>query len=290
MTFGVLGSGSGGNSAVVRGPEGLILIDAGLSARQIRDRMAALGLSTQDLAAVLLTHEHGDHTRGLDVLMKGELDQVPVFANTHTAELVRRQCRFPKRWKLVETGAAFEVAGLVVQTFPVPHDAADPMGFVLENRASRSRLGVVSDLGHCPPPLLGRLRDLDALFIEANYCPDLLAGDTRRPWGTKQRIASRHGHLSNEQCAEIVAQIALPRLRRLLLGHLSSDCKCPTRAATVIARILEEKGLPLPEIHCACQHEPTGIFSVTAPPLPAPAPIEGPAFGAQAMWQLEFTL
>lgn len=134
------------------------------------------------------------------------------------------------------------------------------------------------------------LRDLDALFIEANYCPDLLANDTKRPWGTKQRIASRHGHLSNEQCAEIVAQIALPRLRRLLLGHLSSDCNCPDRAAMVIGQFLAQKGLPLPEIHCACQHEPTGIFDVTAPPLPTVEPVEVPVFGAAAMWQMEFSL
>lgn len=271
MRFSVLGSGSGGNGAVVAGPTGALLIDVGLSAKQILVRLARVGLAPTDVRGVLLTHEHGDHIRGLDVLMRGPLRGVPVFANPHTSEMVRLSLRSPVTWKLVETGSRFEWAGWRIETFSVPHDAVDPMGFVIE-RAERHaqehaqehvesargpRLGVISDLGHATTAVLGRLTDLDGLFVEANYCPDLLAADTRRPWATKQRIASRHGHLSNDQAAELVAQVLSPRLRRLWLGHLSSDCNHPDVATAVLRRALDARSAAHVEILCASQNEPT---------------------------------
>jgi len=264
MRFSVLGSGSGGNGAVVAGPEGALLIDAGLSAKQIISRIERVGLRPSEIRGVLLTHEHGDHTRGLDVLLRGPLAGVPVFANSHTSEMVRRSLRARVTWRLVETGGAFEWAGWRVETFSVPHDAVDPMGFVIERVNDGShhppaspRLGVISDLGHATPAVIGRLRDLDGLFVEANYCPQLLAADTRRPWATKQRISSRHGHLSNDQTAELVTQIVSPRLRRLWLGHLSSDCNRPEVATAVLRHALLARAANHVEIFCARQDEPT---------------------------------
>jgi phosphoribosyl 1,2-cyclic phosphodiesterase len=263
MRFSILGSGSGGNGAVVAGPGGALLIDVGLSAKQIVARLERVGLAPSAVRGVLLTHEHGDHTRGLDVLMRGALSGVPVFANAHTSEMVRRSLRAPVSWRLVETGSRFEWAGWNIETFSVPHDAVDPMGFVIEcapaagEPASGARLGVVSDLGHATTAVLGRLTELDGLFVEANYCPQLLAADTRRPWATKQRIASRHGHLSNDQAAELVAQIVSPRLRRLWLGHLSSDCNHPEVATAVLRRALAARAAGHVEICCASQDEPT---------------------------------
>lgn len=263
MRFSVLGSGSGGNGAVVAGPDGALLIDVGLSARQVLARLERVGLTPSEVRGVLLTHEHGDHTRGLDVLMRGPLAGVPVFANRHTSEMVRRSLRAPVTWKLVETGSGFEWAGWRIETFSVPHDAVDPMGFVIERCGEATpagrgpRLGVISDLGHATTAVVGRLSDLDGLFVEANYCPNLLAADTRRPWATKQRIASRHGHLSNDQAAELVGQVLSPRLRRLWLGHLSSDCNHPDVATAVLRRALEARAAAHVEILCASQDEPT---------------------------------
>lgn len=262
MRFSILGSGSGGNAAVVDGPEGALLIDAGLSARQILTRLAHIGLAPQRLRGVLLTHEHGDHTRGLDVLLRGPLAEVPVFANPHTSEVVRRQLRASAQWRLVETGSVFSWAGWQVETFSVPHDAVDPMGFVIQRGVTGPRLGLVSDLGHATTLVQARLRDLDALFLEANYCPQLLAADMKRPWATKQRIASRHGHLSNDQAAALTAAIASPRLRRLWLGHLSGDCNSPDVALSVFRRTVPDLTA---EIVCACQAEPTPWASVEAP-------------------------
>lgn len=263
MRFSILGSGSGGNGAVVTGPDGALLIDVGLSSRQIIARLARVGVEPSAVRGVLLTHEHGDHIRGLDVLMRGPLAGVPVFSNAHTSEMVRRSLRSPVSWRLVETGSGFEWAGWRIETFSVPHDAVDPMGFVIERASGAgaegagTRLGVVSDLGHATTAVLGRLKELDGLFIEANYCPQLLAADTRRPWATKQRISSRHGHLSNDQAAELVAQIVSPRLRRLWLGHLSSDCNHPEVATAVLRRALDARSAGHVEICCASQNEPT---------------------------------
>jgi phosphoribosyl 1,2-cyclic phosphodiesterase len=274
MKLGVLGSGSAGNCAVVIGPGGPVLVDAGLSARQILSRLGGLGIAAESLCAVLLTHEHGDHTRGLDVLLRDALVGVPVYCNHHTCQVLRPGLRHDKRWRLIETGGTFEIAGLRVETFSVPHDAVDPIGFVIESSLTGSRLGIVSDLGHPTSNVLLRLRDLDAAFLEANYCPTRLANDTRRPWATKQRIASRHGHLSNDQAAELAAAIASPRLRHLLIGHLSQDCNDPATATAVISAGLARRGFGGIEIMCALQDDPVSLFPVLPPPgfLPEPIP------------------
>lgn len=260
MRFSILGSGSGGNGAVVAGPEGALLIDAGLSARQMLARLEQVGLAASAVRGVLLTHEHSDHVRGLDVLLRGPLAGVPVFANPRTSEMVRRALRAPAVWKLVETGSHFDWAGWRIETFAVPHDAVDPMGFVIERgggAAGSRRLGVISDLGHATAGVIGRLRDLDGLFVEANYCPNLLAADTKRPWSTKQRIAGRHGHLSNDQAAELVTQVLSPRLRRLWLGHLSSDCNRPEVATAVLRQALAARAASHVQVLCASQEVPT---------------------------------
>jgi phosphoribosyl 1,2-cyclic phosphodiesterase len=262
MHFSVLGSGSGGNGAVVAGPEGALLIDAGLSARQTLSRLEAVGVAAAAVRGVLLTHEHGDHTRGLDVLLRGPLAGVPVFANPHTCEMLRPTLRSAAAWRLVETGSVFDCAGWRVETFSVPHDAVDPMGFVIGDRAGAARLGVLSDLGHSTTAVLARLRELDALFVEANHCPRLLAADTRRPWSTKQRIAGRHGHLSNDQAAALVVEVLSPRLQRLWLGHLSADCNCPTVATEVVRRALASRSADHVEVWCAGQHEPTPLTPI----------------------------
>lgn len=275
MQFSVLGSGSGGNSAVAANAHGALLIDAGLSTKQIVARLARIDVPLSAIKGILLTHEHGDHTRGLDVLLRGPLAGVPVFANAHTAEMVRRSLRAPVAWRLVETGSRFEWAGWQVETFSVPHDAVDPMGFVLERLqpGGGPRLGVVSDIGHATTSVIARLRELDALFVEANYCPQLLAADTKRPWATKQRISSRHGHLSNDQAAQLVADILTPRLRRLWLGHLSSDCNRPDVAAAVLRRALTGLAAACPEILCATQHEPTPLCPISQAAAHAKPPV-----------------
>lgn len=245
MRFIVLGSGSGGNAAVVEAGGVRLLIDAGLSAKQLVDRMKASGIDPASLDAVLLTHEHGDHVRGLRVLMKSL--PAPVYATPSTAMIVRDGGVDTAAWKIFESGAQFHFNGLSVQSFAVPHDAVEPVGYVF--RHEEKSFGLLSDTGHVTKLIAERLRGVHALFVEANYDDDLLEADMKRPWSTKQRISSRHGHLSNAQTAALVAELAPAGLRRVVLGHLSRDCNHPEKAIAAI-----RAGVPMiADIACAPQ-------------------------------------
>src|SRR5450432_2168842 len=203
--FTVLGSGSAGNCALVETERVRILVDAGLSARQILNRLALLGLKPDEIDAVLLTHEHGDHTGGLEVLCRRW--DVPIYTNALTADALRHagQLESHRNWRLFQTGRDFAVEDIDIQNFQVPHDAADPVGFVL-NHASGA-LGVLTDLGQVTKLAFTRIRHVTTLFIETNHDGPLLQQDTKRPWSVKQRILSRHGHLSNDAAAVAVGEL-----------------------------------------------------------------------------------
>lgn len=249
--FSVLGSGSAGNCAVVRSAQSMVLIDAGLSSKQLTLRLAALEVALPGLDGILLTHEHGDHTRGLDVFLKDK--QVPVYCNVRTAEVLRRGLRSQVEWRVFESGDRFGVGDLEVQSFYVPHDAVEPMGYVI--RCRRAAFGVVSDIGHATTLVQEHLRGVDTLYVEANYDEAMLQNDTRRPWATKQRISSRHGHLSNRQTADLVEAVASPRLHQVVLGHLSRDCNHPDVARKAVEERLKRAGLEGVQVLCAHQDE-----------------------------------
>lgn len=256
----VLGSGSSGNSALVCHGETRILVDAGLSARQIRERLGAVGVDPESLSAVVLTHEHGDHTRGLSVFCKKR--PLPVYATMRTAAIVREGLASPVSWVQFEAGDSFRIDAVEVHSFPVPHDAVDPVGYLFD--CGRSRLGVLSDVGQVTKLIQERLRDVDTLFAEANYDETLLMNDTKRPWSTKQRIGNRHGHLSNDQTAELVASVASDRLHRVVLGHLSSDCNEPAIAVAAVAKALRAAGREDVAVECAGRHEALPLCPVGA--------------------------
>ena len=258
IRFAVLGSGSKGNSAVVECAGVRLLIDAGLSAKQLTLRLGLVGIDPASLHGVLLTHEHGDHVRGLKILLKQHA--LPVYATGQTAKVVRQAGIDGGIWKTFETGQSFTIGKAVVHSFAIQHDAVDPVGFVIGS-ASR-RFGFVSDVGHVTSSMTDSLRDLHGLFVEANYDQDLLEADTKRPWSIKQRIVSRHGHLSNDQVASLIRDIAHAELGRVVLGHLSSDCNTPEIILGRLRECLGELGHGHVGLHCAGQHEPTEWFKV----------------------------
>lgn len=272
--FSVLGSGSAGNSTLVRSAGAAVLVDAGLSARQLDLRMASLELDGLELQGILLTHEHGDHTRGLDVFLRNR--KVPVYCSVRTAEVLRKGIRSEVEWRLFESGDRFRIGDLDVQSFYVPHDAVEPMGYVI--RRADAAFGVVSDIGHATTLVQEQLRGVDSLYLEANYDEAMLQNDTKRPWSTKQRISSRHGHLSNAQAAELVEAIAGPRLHQVVLGHLSRDCNHPDVARKVVEDRLKGLGLSTVEVLCAGQDEVLGLRSVGkgTPALPGRPGVPAP--------------
>lgn len=236
--FTILGSGSGGNCAYLETAETRLLIDAGFSGRQIRQRLQSIGRTPETLTGVVLTHEHSDHTQGLTGLC-AKLD-LPVYCNRDTQEATERQLGMKLQTRLFQTGTSFEVGDVSVETFSVPHDASDPVGLVIHT--ARGSIGFLTDLGHATRLVLDRVRPVNVLVLEANHDLRLLQEDTRRPWSVKQRILSRHGHLSNEAAAEVAAAVVSPDLRRLYLGHLSKDCNRPELAFQAASRRMASMG------------------------------------------------
>ena len=254
----ILGSGSKGNCAVVQTDDCKLLIDGGLSARQISTRLESVGVPPSQLDGILLTHEHVDHVGGVRVFCKK--NDIPIYCNPLTAEAIRTQeFAFHKNWRLFNTGSDFSLKDLTIQTFPVPHDAADPVGFVLHQ--GTASLGFCTDLGFATKLVFERIRDVQTLVIETNHDEKLLQNDTHRPWAIKQRIMSRHGHLSNTAAAEVLAELLGNRLRRSILCHLSQDCNSPELATATVRARLNDPGV---EIYCASQTEISPPFQIAA--------------------------
>ncbi len=227
----VLGSGSAGNAVLVRAGGAAVLLDAGLSARQLAVRLEACGVEPGSLNGILLTHEHSDHTQGLPVFCRKH--RVPVYANAATAAVLREDASLAGiPWRIFQTGAECEVGALMFQSFSVPHDATDPVGFVL--RQNGAALAYLTDLGFATKLVRERARGVHTVLIETNHDERLLQDDTRRPWSVKQRILSRHGHLSNSSAAEVVADLCAEGLRRAILCHLSRDCNRPELAEEAV--------------------------------------------------------
>ena len=257
----ILGSGSSGNCAVVSTDQTTLLIDAGLSAKQIVMRLELAGLSIDSVHGILLSHEHGDHTRGIDVLCRKHA--IPVLCTPLTQESVmsglNASCK--PRWHLMQTGSAFDFQDLQIESFPVPHDAVDPVGFVIQD--TESKLGILSDVGFITGLIKDRLQGAHSLFVEANYDTRLLEADTKRPWATKQRISSRHGHLSNDQVAELVEAIAHEDLHHIVLGHLSDDCNDPDMAVRRVQEALQSQKIEGVNVRCAERTQPTPTLEVS---------------------------
>jgi phosphoribosyl 1,2-cyclic phosphodiesterase len=256
MHLTILGSGSAGNCALVETEKTRLLIDAGLSARQMVVRLAQCGVNPLEIDAILVTHEHSDHAGGLSVWCRNFA--TPVYANSLTVEVLKREApKARKDWRAFLTGSDFRIKDIDVQSFTVPHDAVDPVGLVLHHR--RCTLGFLTDLGFVTKLVYERVRTVHTLVIETNHDEKLLQNDVKRPWAVKQRIMSRHGHLSNAAAGAVIADLLSANLRRSVLGHLSRDCNKPELALATVRERVGESDL---EVFCATQREVSPRFVV----------------------------
>ena len=234
----VLGSGSSGNCTFIGTPGTGLLVDAGLSGRETVRRATLANLPLDRLAAVLLTHEHHDHTCGLGVLQRRH--RVALYANSGTIDRLEKLGRHELlRWTVFQTGSPFELGDFRVEPFSVPHDALDPVGFIFTSGGVK--VGVVTDMGMATTLIRERLRHCRILVVEANHDEHLLK-QSGRPWSLIQRILGRQGHLSNEQAAELVETVLSNRLRAIFPAHLSEDCNTPECALFALRAILQKKG------------------------------------------------
>lgn len=229
--FHILGSGSTGNCALLETGKTRLLIDAGFSGRRTVSMLRESGVDPEEIDGVFLTHEHSDHAAGVRGLSRYR--DLPFFANRDTAEGLQQRLERRVSWRIFETGRPFVFGDLEIRPVAVPHDAYDPVCFLFswgdgDLFSPRRQLAWVNDLGHVPPALDSVLAAADTLVIEANYDEDLLERDAKRPWSLKQRIRSRHGHLSNADTLAALRRIERPRWQRLFLSHLSRECNAPS--------------------------------------------------------------
>ena len=232
----MLASSSAGNSIFIATPATRILIDAGLNRKEIVARLEAIGEDARRLDAILITHEHSDHIEGLPVLMRTRGVQARVFATRGTVAAMDWS-NVPREPIAFESGTGLEIGDFRVQSFTLPHDAADPVGYTLT--AGHAKVGVVTDLGYLPDGIKWYLRGSQLILLESNHCPEMLRVGPY-PWHLKQRILSRKGHLSNEAAAEyIYASDGLPdETETLVLGHLSETNNSPWHARLVAEQAL----------------------------------------------------
>jgi len=223
----VLASGSKGNSAVIEGATGALLIDAGLSARELFRRMASVGLDPEAIDAILVTHEHGDHIRGLDVLAR-KLD-VPIHATEGTLRdflEFRRVSKKPIAHTTCRYHERFSIGDFSIEPFATSHDAAEPCGFIITE--ADCRIGYCTDTGIMTPAMLELLRPCDGIVLESNHCPEMLANGPY-PESLKRRIRSKHGHLSNQAAAECLHGFGKD-VPQVILAHLSEVNNTPDKA------------------------------------------------------------
>jgi len=229
-------------------------VDAGLSFKETVRRLAEISERPDKIDAVLVTHEHSDHVGGLVRLVRRL--NIPIYATRATAAAVEWGDYSPKL-EIFQAGARFPVGDIEVDSFTVPHDAADPVGFCL--RAQGIKIGLVTDLGYITESIRYQLRGTNALVLEANHDLDMLKVGPY-PWSVKQRVMSRMGHLSNAMACEFLAQDLDSDTCALVMAHLSESNNHPEIVRMSVAEALDRRRLA-PKMVVAQQKQSTEAFT-----------------------------
>jgi phosphoribosyl 1,2-cyclic phosphodiesterase len=250
-----LQSGSNGNCIYVEAGDVALLLDAGISGAQARDRLGRHGVDISRVAGVVISHDHADHSRSMGIYQRKFGLPIYVTAETFRTASARYRLGEFDDVRHFHAGTTLRFGGVRVETIPTPHDGVDGVAFVIDD--GRRRLGVLTDLGHVFGELDAIIRSLDAVLLESNHDPEMLArGDY--PEFLKRRIRGPHGHLSNVEAAELLLDSATKRLQWACLGHLSHDNNSPAVAMATHRRILGPR-LPL---HVATRHEASEVMEV----------------------------
>ncbi len=227
MRFASLGSGSKGNATLIESNQTRLLLDCGFSVAELERRLARLGLEGGTLSAVVVTHEHADHIGGVARLSRKHALPVWLTAGTLAAAAdTDFHCV-----EIFHAHECFSIGDVVLEPFPVPHDAREPCQFVFSD--GQWRLGVLTDTGTITPHIERSLDACDALLLECNYDPEMLAGGPY-PQGLKDRVAGRYGHLANEQANGLLRALDLTRLQHLIAMHVSENNNTPELAARAL--------------------------------------------------------
>ncbi len=244
VKFCSLFSGSSGNALFIGTERTKLLIDAGLSGKRILEALCSIGENPAELSAILISHEHVDHVRGAGIISRKQ--NVPIYANERTwcamegglgpVKLENRVC--------FNTGEEFEIGDICVRPFPIPHDAAEPVGYNFMTEGKR--ITTATDIGHMNKELLSYIEGNDLLLLESNHDIEMLRVGPY-PWSLKKRIMGDHGHLSNEMAAKVIAYMADRGCRKFILGHLSHENNFPELAYQTTLNALTEKQIAVGE-------------------------------------------
>ena len=263
MRLRVFASGSKGNALAVRSTGGqLLLVDLGLSCLDLTKRAKACDVDVGEASGVLFTHDHSDHYKGVATFHKRH-PEVPLYANGDTADAIAVQTGVADGWAVFETAVDFDLGDFHVTPFSTSHDAADPVGFLLEDvsagLAVSPALFVGTDTGIVTTGFREAFRRCDLAVLESNHDPVLLE-TSDRPAPLKQRIAGRSGHLSNDDAADLFRAANPPRLQTLLLAHLSEQCNSTHLARAAMEAAFRECGRKDIRLDILAQHEPSDLF------------------------------
>lgn len=231
MRFAFLGSGSRGNALVFEHGDTRLLIDCGFSGKEMERRLARLDIAPESLTAILVTHEHDDHVRGL-ARFAGR-HRLPVWLTPGTFAAL--DAKAPETSELFSPHEPFALDDLEILPFPVPHDAREPAQLVVSD--GERRVAVLSDLGRVTPHVRAHLADCDALVLECNHDPEMLAAG-RYPASLKRRVSGHMGHLSNNQAAALLADLDTSALQHIVAAHLSDNNNTPDLARAALAEAL----------------------------------------------------
>ncbi len=258
MKVAVLGSGSSGNATLIRAGNTLVLVDAGFSARDLARRVELLGVAPEEIRGIVITHDHGDHTRGMGVFSRRH--GTPLYLTERTRDACARLLRADEEVRPYCPGRPFLIGDVRVEPFLTVHDAADPVGVALVDECTGHRLGLATDLGRPTAQIRHALERCDLLILEANHDEVLLATGPY-PWSVKRRIGSSHGHLSNQAAARFVTELLHPRLAGVLLAHLSDECNRADLALEVVGKAMKKAGWR-GHLAVVAQDEPTPWLDV----------------------------
>ncbi len=233
-----LASGSKGNCLYLGTKKTKILIDAGISGRATKRKLEEIGVELDEIRAILISHPHSDHIQGLKTLAFRY--GIPVLANSETAKEIFGIFRECPQFKIFTTGETFTFEDIEIHPFSIQHDTVDPVAFTL--KADGIKMGVCTDLGYATTLVKTHLKECDYLVVESNHEPSMVHA-CPRPMYYKQRVLGRSGHLSNEACGELLAEVMHDGLRHIHLAHLSQECNSPE---TALERVKEKIGEKVP--------------------------------------------
>jgi phosphoribosyl 1,2-cyclic phosphodiesterase len=234
----VLGSGSVGNATLIEADGAALLVDAGFSGRDLEERLRSVGVDPASLEGILITHDHGDHTRGMGILARRF--GIPLWLTQRTAAACHSLLSGGEAIRDYASSGRFRIGPLEVSAFLTVHDAVDPVAVTIRDVASGSKVGIATDLGRPTAAVRASLAGSHLLVLEANH-DDVLLWRGPYPWSVKQRIASSHGHLSNRAAAQLARELHHPGLAAIVLAHLSQHCNDAGLACEEVARTLDRK-------------------------------------------------